>query len=74
MRAVQKKQLAFRQNSSWLLYYNTLIKHNSNGSYSPDLSPAVFFLFPKLKLTLKGYKFGFSDKTHKKCYSNQLIS
>jgi histone-lysine N-methyltransferase SETMAR len=26
--------------------------------YSPDLTPADFFLFPKLKLALKGERFG----------------
>jgi len=26
-------------------------------SYSPDLAPAEFFLFPKLKTTLKGRRF-----------------
>jgi transposase len=25
--------------------------------YSPDLAPADFFLFPKLKITLKGHNF-----------------
>jgi hypothetical protein len=25
--------------------------------YSPDLAPADFFLFPKLKTTLKGHRF-----------------
>jgi transposase len=25
--------------------------------YSPDLAPAEFFLFPKLKTTLKGHRF-----------------
>jgi hypothetical protein len=40
------------------------IKYNSSGSYSPDLSPAAFFLFLKLKVSLKGHQFGFTEKIH----------
>jgi transposase len=34
-------------------------------SYSPDLAPADFFLFPKLKSTLKGRRFETSDEIQK---------
>jgi histone-lysine N-methyltransferase SETMAR len=30
--------------------------------YSPDLAPAAFFLFPKLKTTLKGCRFQTIEK------------
>ena len=33
--------------------------------YSPDLAPADFFLFPKLKSTLKGRRFNTFDKIQK---------
>jgi transposase len=33
--------------------------------YSPDLVPADFFLFPKLKSTLKGCRFNTFDKIQK---------
>jgi hypothetical protein len=62
---VQKKQLPLWQKDGWLLHYdNTHIKHNTSGSYSPDVSPAVLFLFLNLKVRLKGYQFGLADKTH----------
>jgi hypothetical protein len=34
-------------------------------SYSPDLAPADFFLFPKLKSTLKGRRFDTTDEIQK---------
>jgi len=65
--AVQKKQMPLWQQDSWLLHYdNTHIKHNTSDSYSPDLSPAVLFLFLNLKVRLKGYQFGLANKTHLK--------
>ncbi|GBN93837.1 hypothetical protein AVEN_38499-1 [Araneus ventricosus] len=30
--------------------------------YSPDLAPADFYLFPRLKMKLKGHRFGDSDE------------
>jgi transposase len=33
--------------------------------YSPDLAPADFFLFPKLKYTLKGRRFDTFDEIQK---------
>jgi len=33
--------------------------------YSPDLAPAYFFLFPKLKSTLKGRRFDTFDEIQK---------
>jgi len=41
-----------------LLFHSYLAKHQTSvvphPHYSPDLAPADFFLFPKLKTTLKG--------------------
>jgi transposase len=34
--------------------------------YSPDLAPADFFLFPKLKSALKGRRFDIFDEIEKK--------
>jgi len=32
--------------------------------YSPDLAPCDFFLFPKMKLRLKGRRFGTTEEIH----------
>jgi len=44
-----------------LLIHSYLAKHRASivphPPYSPDLTPAVFFLFPKLKTTLTGHRF-----------------
>jgi histone-lysine N-methyltransferase SETMAR len=44
-----------------LLIHSYLAKHPTSivphPPYSPDLAPADFFLFPKLKTTLKGHHF-----------------
>jgi len=40
---------------SYLAKHQTLVV--SHPPYSPDLAPADFFLFPKLKTTLKGRRF-----------------
>jgi hypothetical protein len=46
---------------SWFLVRDFLAKHATTvlpqPLYSPDLAPADFFLFPKLKSTLKGRHF-----------------
>jgi histone-lysine N-methyltransferase SETMAR len=39
--------------------------------YSPDLSPANYFLFPKVKLQLKGARFDTTEETQK-AVTNQL--
>jgi len=36
---------------------NLIIQHESDPPYSPDLTPCDFFLFPKLKLRMKGRRF-----------------
>ena len=44
-----------------LLICSYLVKHQTSivphPPYTPDLAPAEFFLFPKLKTTLKGHCF-----------------
>jgi len=42
-------------------------------SYSPDLAPEDFFLFPKLKSTLKGRRFDTIDKIQKNS-TNELFA
>jgi len=32
--------------------------------YSPDLAPCEFFLFPKMKLQLKGRRFDMTEEIH----------
>ena len=60
-------------NKTWMLHHDNAPAHASllireflakqetivvlQPSYSPDLAPADFFLFPKLKSTLKGRRF-----------------
>jgi len=41
--------------------------------YSPDLAPADFFLFPKLKSTLKGRRFDTIDEIQKNS-TNELFA
>jgi hypothetical protein len=71
--AVHKKIPELWENQSWMLHhYNAsahasllirsyLAKHQTSfvlhPPYSPDLAPADFFLFPKLKTRLKGCHF-----------------
>jgi hypothetical protein len=42
-------------------------------SYSQDLAPADFFLFPKLKSTLKGHGFDTTDEIQKNL-TNELFA
>ena len=73
MDAVRKKKPELWVNQIWVLHHDNapahasllirsyLAKHQtsvvSHPPYSPDLAPADFFLFPKLKTTLKGCRF-----------------
>jgi transposase len=65
-------------NQSWVLHHDnapahfvcTFLAKNEmtvvpQPPYSPDLAPADFFLFPKLKSTLKGCHFYTFDKMQK---------
>ena len=70
---VRRKRPDQRRNNTWLLHHNNAPAHavlltrrfwtNNNMTvvshppYSPDLAPSDFFLFPKLKMKLKGRRF-----------------
>jgi transposase len=71
--AVRRKRPQKWSSGTWLLHYDNvpchaalsvkefLAKHNipvvPHPPYSPDLAPCDFFLFPRLKRTLKGKRF-----------------
>jgi len=71
--AVHRKRTELWENQTWMLHHDSapsqalllirsyLAKHQTSvvphPPCSPDLAPAEFFLFPKLKTTLKGCRF-----------------
>ena len=71
--AVRRKRPEAWTNKTWMLNHDSAPSHASllireflakqetivvpQPPYSPDLAPADFFLFPKLKSTLKGRRF-----------------
>jgi len=71
--AVQRKRPEAWTNKTWMLHHDNAPAHASllirefsakqdmivvpQPPHSPDLAPADFFLFPKLKSTLKGHRF-----------------
>jgi len=70
--AVCRKRPELWENQTWMLHNNApahtslpihsyLAKYQPSivphPPYSPDLAPADFFLFPKLRITLKGRRF-----------------
>lgn len=75
--AVRRKRPDLWQNNSWLLHHDNAPAHTSllvrgflaknntvmmpQPPYSPDMAPCDFFLFPKIKKTLKGLRFGSMD-------------
>jgi len=79
--AVRRKRPQLWTNQSWVLHHDnapanlSFLVHNflaknettivPQPPYSPDLAPADFFLFPKLKSTLKGRPFDTTDKIQK---------
>jgi transposase len=76
-------------NQSWVLHHDNAPAHSSflvrnflaknkmtvvpQPPYSADLTPANFFLFPKLKSTLKGSRFDTTDKIQKNS-TNELFA
>ena len=70
---MRRKRPELWENQTWMLHHDNapahasflirsyLEKHQTSivlqPPYSPDLAPADFFLFPKLKTTLKGRRF-----------------
>jgi transposase len=77
--AVQKKQPELWQEHSWFLHHNismhmvlSIQKNNktpvvAQPPYSSDLSPAEFFLFPKLKVSVKRRRFQSTEEDEEKC-------
>jgi len=79
--AVRQKMPQLWTNQSWVLHHDRAPAHLSflvrnflaknettvvpQPPYSPDLAPADFFLFPKLKSTLKGCSFVTFDEIQK---------
>lgn len=75
--AIRKKRPDLWQNNSWLLHHDNAPAHTSllvreflakhktvtmpQPPYSPDMAPCDFFLFPKIKRTLKGRRFASID-------------
>ena len=76
--AVRRKRPELWENQTWMLHHNNVPAHTSllicsylakhqtsivpHPPYSLDLAPADFFLFPKLKTTLKGRHFQTIDR------------
>ena len=87
--AVRRKRPQLWTNQSWVLHHDNSPAHSSflvrnflaknettvvpQSSYSPDLAPADFFLFPKLKSTLKGRRFDTVDVIQKNS-TNELFA
>jgi len=87
--AVRRKRPQLWMNQSWVLHHdnapahllflvrNFLAKNEMTvvpqSPYSPDLAPGDFFLFPKLKSTLKGRRFNTINEIQKNS-TNELFS
>ncbi|GFU10947.1 mariner Mos1 transposase [Trichonephila clavipes] len=85
--AVRRKRLVLWADSRWMLHHDGAPVHTANlqqqfltkhgtiqvahPPYSPDMSPPDFFLFPKIKNTLKGHRFQ-DIKTMKQNLTQQL--
>jgi len=79
--AICQKRPPLWTNQSWVLHHDDAPAHSSflvhnflaknemtvvpQPLYSPDLAPVDFFLFPKLKSTLKGCRFDTFDEIQK---------
>jgi len=71
--SVRQKRLEKRRDGNWILHHDNAPAHTSHlvqqflpthgtaqlqqPPYSPDLAPCDFFLIPRLKKVLKGYRF-----------------
>jgi transposase len=76
--SIRRKRPQLWRNNSWILHHEIapvhlsllirdfLAKHETTvlpqPPYSPDLAPADFFFFPKIKSTLKGQRFQSVDE------------
>ena len=86
--AVRRKRSQLWTNQSWVLHHDNAPAHSSflvhnflvknetavvQPPNSPDLAPAHFFLFPKLKSTLKGRCFDTFDEIQKNSMKKLFI-
>lgn len=71
--SIRRKRPELWQNKSWVLHHDNAPSHTAiiireflmrnqtvtvpQAPYSPDMAPCDFFLFPRLKLALRGYQF-----------------
>ncbi|GFT44632.1 histone-lysine N-methyltransferase SETMAR [Trichonephila clavipes] len=71
--AIRRKRPQLRESGDWLLHHDNAPAHTSNlvqqylskhsiaqlrqPPYSPDIAPCDFWLFPRLKMPLKGHRF-----------------
>jgi len=88
--AVRRKRPEAWTNKTWMLHHDNVPAHASllireflakqdkivvpQSPYSPDLAPADFFLFPKLKSTLKGRRFQMIEQIKKIRYRTFAVS
>jgi len=101
---IHRKRPGLWKENSWILHYDNapshkaiivnefLTKNSTNiieqPPYSPDMAPADFFLFPKLKLSLRGTRFqsiedikenlrrelkSIPENAFKKCFDDWII-
>jgi transposase len=79
---VRRRRPELWREHTWLLHYYNAPAHTSilaqqflakykmavipYPQYSPDLAPCDFFLFPKMKLKLKGRRFDTTEEIHAK--------
>jgi hypothetical protein len=86
---VPRKRPQLWTNQSWVLHHDNAPARSSflvrnflainertvvpQSTYSPDLAPADFFLFPKLKSTLKGRRFDTFDEIQKKSTKDLFV-
>jgi len=87
---VRRKRPEAWTNKTWMLHHDNVPAHASllireflakqdkivvpQSPYSPDLAPADFFLFPKLKSTLKGRRFQMIEQIKKIRYRTFAVS
>jgi len=78
--AVHRKKLELWENQTWMLHHDNAAAHASlffrsylakhqtsvlpHPPYSPDVTPADFFMFLKLKTTLNGRRFQTIEQIH----------
>ena len=86
---IRQKRIELGKNQSWILQHGNAPAHTSmlvgellaknkttimpQPPYSPDLPPADFFLFPKLKTPLKGKRFATIEEIREKSKQKLLV-